>query len=230
MKKLLLILLLQAFLVLHFSKPVLAQSTSSVRTKVGNPPNNGQDTLEWAQKISSALEPGFDGSNDKMVANISNAGYTAPQSVGTSSGNKYWCTYLVIDAFNLAGHTGLNRASHGGAVYMMGFWKSNGNYVFLDYYNSSHQDVLKQVQPGYSIIFQDNPGTTTIGDFDHAAMVYSINVNAHGDGVIETLDANLPAEWGKTITYPISAWDIKGTLRGSNHPNYSIMGFGTTKS
>lgn len=225
-------LFLAVLLLAGLSLPVVifAQSSSTVKTKMGNPVTSpgGDEVLNWGHQISNALEAGYDDSYDKMVASISNGSYTAPQSPGTSIGNKYWCTYLVIDSFNLAGFSGLTRA-HAGVVYMLSFWKSSSEYLFLDYYNTSHEYVLTQVKPGYSILFQDNPGLTTIGDFDHAALVETISINDNGDGVLVTLDSNLPTKWGKRVNYPISNWEILGTLKGVGHPNYSIMGFGTKK-
>jgi hypothetical protein len=161
-----------------------------------------------------------------MVADISSTSYTAPKSPGTSISNKYWCTYLVIDSYNLANHPGLSRAQAAVAS-MIPFWKSSSGFKFLDYYNGSHQNILSQVQPGYSIMFQDNPGQATVGEFDHAAIVKSINLNSQGDGTLVTYDSNLPTQWGKTITYPVAGWEVKGTLKGPSHPNYSVMGFGT---
>ena len=198
------------------------QATGTGSASLG--PGPAQDSvLGWAQRITSALQIGNDNGFDRLSAPISSNSY----STGTSE--KYWCTYLVVDSFNLAGYSGLSKGSHGGVVYMIGFWKTNSNYVFLDYYNLSHQTVLGQVQPGYAIFFQDVPGMTTIGNFDHAAIVKSLSVDSHGNGALETNDANLPTLVGTTVRYPVVSWEIKGTLKEVGHPTYSVMGFGYAK-
>lgn len=213
-----------------FGETLRTDSNPPATTKVGTPSNPSGTILPWTIQISDALQTGFDGSYDKMVSNITNGTYTAPQSPGTSTSNKYWCTYLVIDSYNLAGFSGLSRA-HAGAVNMLSFWKTNAAYTFLDYYNNNH--MLDQVQPGYSILFQDNPGQTSIGDFDHAAIVKDINVDSHGNGTLNTYDSNLPGIKG--VPYTLVDWEIHGSLKnvctspGVCHPNYSVMGFGTTK-
>ncbi len=210
----------------------LQTNSNTIETRIGNPQSqpskNSSGVISWTEKISAVLEIGYDGSYDKMVSQISNGSYTTAQSPGTSSANKYWCTYLVIDSYNLAGFSGTSRQNHGGAVNLMNYFRGNAGYKFLDYYSGSHSSALSQAKPGYAIFFQAVPGSTTIGSFDHAAIIKSINVNTHGDGTLETYDANIsPASGGKVLSYPVDSWTIKGLLTSPS--TYSVMGFGTTQ-
>ncbi|MCL4418989.1 hypothetical protein M1146_02680 [Patescibacteria group bacterium] len=184
--------------------------------------------LGWAGQITNNLQIGSDGGLNRMTTSITNNSYTAIYAPSTSSLDKYWCTYLVIDSYNLAGYRGLSLGSGDGAVYyMISHWKQLPGYTFLDYYNQPHENILKLVRPGYAIFFLNDPSATgPSSDGDHAAIVKSISIDLQGNGVIETYDSNLPSAWGTVVRYPVVDWEINGTLRGPAHPNYSVMGFG----
>jgi hypothetical protein len=199
--------------------------SSTWKTIVGNPITNTNGVLGWAQSITNILQVGYDGSYNKMVSNISNSTYTAPQSPSTNIGNLYWCTYLIIDSYALSGINGLSRASHSAVVYMMQFWRQTPGFVFLDYYSGNRQSVLSQVQPGYVIFYQANPGQTTLGTFDHVAIVKSLTINNNGDGTLETYDSN--TTYSTRLTYPVDNWNIRGLLTSPS--TYAVMGFGTTQ-
>lgn len=205
-------------LFLFLATPVAARAqmrtnSNTVTTTVGNPPSSSSgDVLSWAQKITSSLQIGSDGGLDKLATSISSGLY----STGTSE--KYWCTYLVVDSYNLSGHSGLSTGSQGAVTGMVAFWQNTPGYVFLDY--TANQQILSQISPGYAIFFLADDY-----NFNHAAIVKSItwaNQNA-GDGTLETYDANLPPSWGTVISYNIWGWNIKGIL---NYSNYHVAGFG----
>lgn len=215
----LIFLVLVAFLVPNIYAQLRTDS-NKVRTRVGNP-QSASDIVSWAQQITNALEIGFDGSLNRMMAVISNGPYATPTSPGTDISNIYWCTYLVIDSYNLAGIVGLNRAGHAAVVYIMGFWRQTSGYKFLDYFGGPHESILPQVQPGFAIFFQKVPGASRIGELDHTAIVKSININSHGDGILETYDSNVSG--GRSVlSYPVDAWNIKGAISPA-------VGFGTVQ-
>ncbi len=176
-------------------------------------------------QITNALQIGFDGGFNKLTQRITNNSYTTSYWPSTNYSNKYYCTYLVIDSFNLAGHNELSEVNDGWVYNMINHWKQLPGYIFLDYYRGSHESILRQVQPGYAIFYLNNPNATSpSSDGDHTAIVKSISFNSQGDGTLETYDSNV----GSVINgYIIAGWDILGTLRGRpGHLNYSVMGFG----
>lgn len=210
--------------------PALAaykSESNTVTTKVGNPPISSEsetDVLEWTGKLSNTLELGTNNGivvgYNRRITPLTNGNYAATIREGRSVATIYWCTNLVIDAFNLAGIKGLEVAKHQAVVEMTRFWKKDPGYTYLDYTNGDKASILQQVKPGYAILFQVVPGQ--FGDVDHAAMVKSLTVDSRGNGNIETYDSNTDA---KVTKYPIVNWIIKDVYVKT----YTI-GFGTSKS
>jgi|GEM_PF-5594890 len=182
---------------------------------------DAKSVVGWADKLSGFLELGTTENPggislgrvyNKMVADIKNGDYSATKRAAEIAGGAgprgiYWCTNIVIDAFNLAGRKGLDIGKHQAVVNMVNFWKSTTDYLFLDYTNGSRKDILSQVQPGYAFFLQTSPGQ--YGPLDHVAIVKGITINTQGDGVLETYDSNYPK---KTERYEIDGWNIKGLL------------------
>ena len=206
----------------------LQTNSNTIDTKVGNPLITGVtgggkagDVLSWASQISNELEAGYDGAFDRMTASITNGSYTTQPAPGTSVGNIYWCTYLIVDSFNLAGITGLSRGADAAVVNMISAFQNTPGLKYLDYYNGNRSQVLSQVQPGYAIFYQSSPGSGALGDLDHTAIIKTISVNSHGDGQIETMDANISGG-RKVLSYTIDGWDIKWRTS-------PVVGFGTNQ-
>lgn len=155
----------------------------------------------WAQIINSALESGLPPSSyNKMVANITNGTYTATVRQALNRDNLdstgiYWCTNLVIDAYNLANITGLG-AYQQGVRSMIDFWQHTNNYVFIPYNGSSGIASIKLVKPGFALfrIYPDNY------QYDHASIIQEFQVNDRGDGHITTLDSNSSKSWTSNIS------------------------------
>lgn len=228
MKKILFVTTLLAFLMFSAQSAFAESQTTSntVQTKVGTTessqlPQKSGDILSWATQISNALETGFDGAFDRMTASISNGNYTTAPAPGSALSNIYWCTYLIADAFNLAGIGGLSRSKDAAVVNMIRSFKTTPSLRFLDYYNSAHSQILSQVKPGYAIFYQASPGSSALGDLDHVAIIKTININQHGDGQIETVDANISGG-RKTLSYTVDGWDIKWRTS-------PVVGFGTAQ-
>lgn len=184
----------------------LETESNTVTTNVGNPPDSlrgGPIPIEklaqifyWGQIINDALLQGLPQTSfNKMVNNITNGSYTASirQALDRGVGQTgiYWCTNLIIDAFNLAGITGLGP-NHQGVRGMLDFWKTTPGYVFIA---NTGTDSLKTIKPGFAV-FRINPGDYT---FDHVSMVKNISIDDRGNGSIETIDSNSFKGWISTV-------------------------------
>ncbi len=184
--------------------------------------------LGWAGQITNALEIGTPSTYNRMMANISNGTYSATKrsgqtELGIGSNGIYWCTFLVVDSYNLAGFGGMNVANQGAVVNMIGFWKNTPpRYKYLDYNNASDKiSILSQVKPGYAMLMQYTPGANDIGALDHAAIVKSIDVDSRGNGKLYTLNSNFPTK--DPTRYDI----VRGTISGWT--SAPVVGFGTTQ-
>ena len=173
--------------------------------------------LGYAQQITAGLKPNlWDYYNNSTGLNICNGGYCATKNSGNSEDDLYWCTYLVIDAYNLAGHKGLSVGSHGAVVEMAKFFnaqKSNG-YVYVNYTDSTGKTALPQVKPGYAFFLESVRDTYT--GKEHTGLVQSIDLDSNGNGSIVTFESNS----NKTShTFTISNWQVLNT-------SYPVTGFG----
>lgn len=196
-----------------------------VNTQVGSPstsaPADTGSALAWNEKINAALTPGLWGFYNRLETNISNGTYTATQREGLyqyqyDSTGLYWCTYAIVDAYNLAGRPGLTISGDGGVVQMAIDWRSLPGFTYVEYQQADHLAALSKVKPGYAIFFEAVRDTPTSDGEEHVAMVTNISVNSHGDGSLSTIDANGP---GRSTTYTIVDGDILNTI----HPT---IGFG----
>ena len=166
----------------------------------------------------------------KMVNPVSNGGYTGIAASATSTSNIYWCTYLVIDAFNLSGLRGLTTA-HSAVLNMIPFFMNTPGYTFIPYSvafstysppryrvttNAERRQSLAKVQPGCTTFFQSNPG---VHERNHVAILKTKVLNANFDGYIETYDSNNTV---RIVRYPIRAGNIENTLYVPD----SLRGFG----
>lgn len=208
--------------------PVYAQQpvySNKVITQFGNPigpppiastttNNNSQalPVLEWDQKIVSNLELGANGLYSKLSVNISNSSYSTGTWSGFNDATVYWCTYSIVDSYNLAGNKGLSKTAHAAVVEMHKFWMSNPTYKFLDY--PSNNTLLKSAQPGYAIFMERSLLQHTGGE--HVAMLKTISLDQRGNGYIDTSDSNSPS---RTNHYPVVEWSIKNTT-------YPVRGVG----
>lgn len=224
MKKLIVTILL---LFIFFPCVAFALQTESrlVETAVGNPPPEAfgggpapteklASILHWGKQINSALQPGLPSTSwNRMLSNISNGTYTATirQALdrGVSQSGIYWCTNLVIDAFNLAGITGLGP-NHQGVRSMVDFWKKAPGYVFIP---NNGINSLKLAKPGFAL-FRINP---TDYEYDHASLIESIFVDDEGNGSIKTLDSNGKKSWSSPI--------VKGRFTDTSFLS-PVIGFG----
>lgn len=169
--------------------------------------------LSWANKIIDNIETGLIGDFNKMVATISNGGYSASKRLGlqetTDENGLYWCTNLVIDAYNLAGVNGLS-ANHQAVISMMEFWKTADNFVFYPYILENLPSTLSSVKPGFAFFQVSN------SNHQHVSLVSDINIDGRGNGYLKTIDSNSKQ---KGYTFPIEDWQVKNNF-------YPVAGFG----
>lgn len=218
MKKTFIILLF--FFLFLSPAPAFGYQTESrtVSTKVGNPPVAADsatlsEIFDWDTKIVNSLKPGLWGYLNNLSVAITNNTYSTGAWAGTNEGNLYWCTYSIVDSFNLAGTKGLSKAGHAAVVTMRSFWKSSPpGYRYVDYQGSSQE--LNALAPGYAIFLERIPGVFTGGE--HVAMIKTVSIDTRGNGFIETQDSNSST---RTHKYPVSGWSIMSTP-------YPVRGFG----
>lgn len=214
-----------------FPHSVFAQTAQSncVITKIGNPeaqpvlppgcqatgPGGGATgpcgpVVDWSAKIADSLTVGGggylsgDGYDNRTQDFSSDCGATLPRAEWAG---QYWCTYLVIDAYNLAGIPGLSNANGDAYVPTMhAHWRSMPGFFTLDYFGQANKSVIQQVKPGFAIFF---------GDDDHVGLVKSISYDEHGNGTLETHESNSSEPSHK---WPIAEWKV---ING-----FSILAFG----
>lgn len=181
--------------------------------------------VQWDERIVNSLEPGFWGLYNKLMVNPPDGITNSPDGTyrtgiwpATGEGNLYWCTYSIVDSYNLAGFSGLDKGAHGGVVYMRIFWKGaqaqNLGYKYLDY--EGNKGVLNSVHPGYAMFMELDSGRHT--GFEHVAMVIEINIDHRGNGNIKTRDSN-SSSGRKVREFSIEEGNIKNT-------SYPVRGFG----
>jgi len=206
-------------------------SASCVITKVGDPkvsppqlPSEcgatvaGGPIIEWAQKIADKLKKGNNGNFSVLKDNVCNGKICAHQKPGPSTGscysdpngvqNCYWCTWIVIDSYTLAG---VKIPPNLMAVGLYGDMKKLPGFVGYDYNGggASYIESIRKVKPGYAIGFEG-----------HIGLVKSISVNEKGDGTITTIESN---SGSTSHTWPISGGVVK---KGGGH---AIIGFAGQK-
>lgn len=189
--------------------------------------------LYWAQQISNNLQAGsieFPPGNfwyqyyNKMMATITNSNnYKAFRTQAISYPNLYWCTYLVIDAYNLADVSGLSLAGQGDVITMQKYFGSTAGYSFTCYPGDNPNacgstdklSVLQNLQPGSAIFF--NSVRNVWNRHEHVGLVKTVNVDNFGNGVLETYESN--SSGGTVFHYPI----YNGAIRNVPYP---VIGFG----
>lgn len=206
----------------------LYKESNTARTVVGNPPATRgprQEALIWAGRITAVLKKGLWDYYNRQDTSMGNGTYPVTKSQGIfipppptgGTYDLYWCTYLIIDAYNLAGDVNfLNIGAHAGVLNMANRWKSFPGYDFLDY--TADKNILKSVQPG-DVLFHISP--TSDRQNDHVSMIKDIVINGAGDGKIVTLNSNASVI---EITYTVKAWTIQPM--GTMPP---IVGFGSVQ-
>lgn len=220
------LILISFFLLLSFCiiPSLTSVSAQCVITNVGAPKLSpkpppecgtavdGGPIVEWAQKIADKLEKGANGYLSKMVAEICNGKICAHKKIGLNNvPDKYWCTWIVIDAYTLAGIKVPQN------LVAVGLYKEMKGLPNFQGAGASGVENLRKVKPGYAIAFgqheNDGPG-------GHIGLVKSITIDAKGNGKIITLESNSSA---KSHIWPIAKGVIK---KGVGKP---ILGFAGQK-
>ncbi len=190
----------------------LASPSPVASTQPGGPV---EVILDWASQITNSLARGIWGYLNRFVNALSNGSYSTGTWAGANEGSVYWCTYLIIDSYNLAGYGGLTKSAHAAVVNMRRWWKTTGassGYVYVDYENNKQS--VANVQPGYAMFMESSAGTHT--GREHVNMVKEINIDANGNGKIVTIDSNSSSI---SHSYPVADFQVKNTP-------YPVRGFG----
>jgi predicted chitinase len=165
--------------------------------------------VEWNQKIIDALIIGIGphgGEYDDLpIEFTSPGGQTTPKTRWWEG--DYWCTYSIIDAYNLAGIKGLTPDNSEGVEKMRATFQSDPGFKYIEYVNADHKAVLQQVRPGYAMIMEEKLGSKDHNA--HVGMVKKIEIDGNGNGKIVSLESNANK---KEKTYEVSDWKIKGTV------------------
>lgn len=180
-----------------------------------NSTGDASGIIGWAEKITAALKPALWEYYNQMEADICNSSkYCATKQTGASENDLYWCTWLVFDAYNLAGYKGLNQQNAGSVVSEAHTFASTSGLKYLPYDGSNGKSVLPQVKPGYAFILEQVQDVFT--NNEHTGLVKSISVDSNGNGSIVSLEADSDKT---THTFPIEDWQVKNVF-------FPLRGFG----
>lgn len=124
----------------------------------------------------------------------------------------YWCTYLIVDSYNMSGAAGLSRAGYGLVLGMKSFFRNTG--LNGGKYNFLPPDAkADQLNPGDVVFFE--------GRGQHVSLIKSIELDTDGDGAVKTYEAN-----NVVIEDFISVKSFKLLNAKTTAAIYSITGFG----
>ena len=167
--------------------------SNSVVTKVGNPsgpkPVTGDlaSVVYWAGQIVPKLQLACEGYYNRLPTLVTNGTYTVSDYQATdcsNPGNRFWCTDLVISAYNLGGITGGVNQNHRGVAEMNNFWQS-AQAASLGYTYINYQAVksVADVKPGFVMFYAQ-----------HVRLVKEVKFNdIYGNGVIIAYESNGPS-------------------------------------
>lgn len=202
--------------------PTSVLLTPQPTSSIPNPPS-GQlaSVANWASRISSTLTYGYVWPHyyNREVNPPSNGRYTAQfrqgYDTGTSRSSIYWCTNIVIDAFNLAGIGGLGP-EHQGVVNMQMSWSRIPGLRYVPYLNANKQQALSNIQAGCAIFWESRPGVHT--GYEHTAILKTVQLDNRMNGYLETYESDNTFTTGR---YPV----FNATVQ--NNP-FTLVGFGCT--
>ncbi len=211
------------------------QTSQFLDIAVGNPPKGGT-FVSVAQAITGGLSQSggalFDqfaghprGIFGSMTLPLSiqqlNPSYRVVLRQGSNVGPawRYWCTDLIIDTYNIALGKRTISENYGAVQNMVTFWQRQGSGFVFAHYSYDPRGSLQSLFStapsfGGAIFFEASEGRHT--GFEHVGLVRSGTLDSHGNGEIDTYEAN---SWRTTGKYPVYNWQIK------NVP-YPVVGFG----
>lgn len=171
--------------------------------------------VKWADTLSTYLQEGGDNTDgfDNLTQDVpSECGISTPKS--SWSENQYWCTYIVVDAYTLAGFEGMSSGALGGVESMRKFFAATPGYMYVDYAKSDHKTAIQSIGPGYAIFMQEVYQQQS--DHNHVGIIEKVNVDESGNGKIETIESNASKI---RKSYQVAGWEIIPI-------SYPITGFG----
>jgi len=170
----------------------------------GPPPVVGSNNiLSWGEQILNYLQPyptpcGQIYMYNVMQQVITNGSYTARQKPGSAcgkSGSSYYCTNLVIDAYNLAG---IKNNFSQSVPTMIEQWPLSSGLTVRE---SSNVAGLQQGDVVFWLMSND------VSTAQHVDIIQSMDVSTDGNGTLTTIDANTNS---KTNTFFVHNWSLIG--------------------
>lgn len=175
---------------------------------------NTSDVVNWAQQITAGLKTNlWTYYNDSRGIDLCQGAYCVSQRSGSGEDDLYWCTYLVVDAYNLAGHAGMTVDRQGSVQAMAEFFKGNG-FLYVRYDDSTGQAALGQVKPGFAFFLESERGV--YNEKEHTGLVQTISIDGNGNGSLVTYESNSDQI---SHTFTIANWQVLNTF-------YPLTGFG----
>jgi len=186
----------------------------------GGVPGSCGTVVEQGHKIVNSL-PHFDkGIRDSVNPSITNCNY----STGTYSSG-YISTFLVIDAYNLAGHKELSKSnpSHVRGSDLLAWWNSPeaaaAGYTYIPYSASAIQNHAAGTQnlTGCTVFLNLSSGVH-VGIFN----VLEVTSSANGQGVLSILQSGVRFYIDRFL---VDNWNILNTPQHQTQLS-SVSGFG----
>lgn len=185
------------------------------------PYNYGEDVYYGAQNCKTTIptqgnvgigQPGISGlvSAASQFVSLLSKGTDGLFNVKSDEpGFYYWCTALIIDAYNKVGLSGLSRNAHLGVLNMKAFFTNTQGYRLLP-----PNTAVEQLRVGDVIFFEGSGG-------QHVSLINSFDISPSGNGAIRTYDANNVVTEDQVFVQNHQAISAQTTSR-----IYSITGFG----
>lgn len=188
---------------------------SRVCIKVGEPTEAMPEICNTPTFGTSSSGAASSGGNSTIVSAAAEIVNTL--AIGTESmfnaktdepGVYYWCTFLIADAYNKAGISGVTRSAHAAVVTMKAFFASTEGFSLFP-----PETPAEQLAPGDVVFFE--------GNGQHVSLIKSVTLNEEGNGAIHTYDSN------NVVTEDvITVVNHKAQRANSTARLYAITGFG----
>ncbi len=189
-------------------------SSHLVPKGVGGVKGSCGTVIEWTHKLVDALPQVMKGTRNKLTKTVSNCGYS------TGPASNYVSTFLVIDAYNLAGFKELSKSnsSQVSPSGLFSWWQKAPGYQYIPY----SPTVVKEFAEGK----KDLTGCVMFmatGSGYHIGIVNKLEVyKAAGDGVISILQSGTRMYIDR---FPVSGWAIRNTSTNKTKTS-GVTGFG----
>lgn len=184
-----------------------------------NPPPEAQNNsiIYWAQTLSNAVEaatPCPGPIYNRMQTSFRNNGYSSRKAPGSCDGygGSYYCTYLVGDAYHLAG---ANAPTGSTVASLVNNWTGAG-------FSLVKTNNMRNIAPGDAVFWTTAqfPPAVNNAYFKHTDLVYSVSINpTTGNGSMQTIDTNANV---KIVKYNVINWAVQSVWIGDSYPWFGL--------